>query len=59
MEMKTEVYFLPIKRANQLAASHDKDMDWDIWSDEKAKVLGNVYKVLKAHEEKGKHEKAV
>ena len=59
MEKYKDVYFLPIKRASQLAEAHKDEPDWDIWKDERANVLGQTYKVLKAHEEKSDYEKAV
>lgn len=59
MEKYKDVYFLPIKKACQLAEAHKDEPDWDIWKDERASVLGNAYKVLCAIEEKTNYEKAV
>lgn len=43
MKTSKHLYFLPIAEAEEIAAKHTNEEDWDIWDDKEAYDLGILY----------------
>lgn len=44
MQNEEYVYFLSVEYANAIAAEHEDDETWDIWTDDEARLAGCVSK---------------
>ena len=42
MQNKGEVYFLTVSDAKRLAAKHEAEENWDLWTDDEAELLGGM-----------------